>query len=49
LGYSFKLLELYRLGADVNDGADADDRLILGNIPLFSKKRKIDKGKGKEV
>lgn len=42
-GYSFKLLEIYRLEADLND------RLILGDTPLFPKKRKIDKGKGREV
>jgi hypothetical protein len=42
-GYSFKLLEIFRVGADLNDG------LILGDAPLFPKKRKIDKGKGREV
>jgi hypothetical protein len=42
-GYSFKLLEIYRLEADLDDG------LILGDAPLFPKKRKIDKETGKEV
>jgi hypothetical protein len=37
------LLEIYRLGADLDDG------LILGDAPLFPKNRKIDKEKGKEV
>jgi hypothetical protein len=46
-GYSFKLLEIFRLGTDLDD--ELDDGLILGDAPLFPKKRKIDKGKAREV
>ena len=50
-GFAFKLLEILKLGGDQTrlDEAGLDDGLILGDFSLFPKKRKIDKGKGREV
>jgi hypothetical protein len=44
-------LEILKLGGDQTrlDEAGLDDGLILGDFSLFPKKRKIDKGKGREV
>jgi hypothetical protein len=45
-GYSFKLLEVFKVGS-IDD--DLGDGLVFRNTPLFPKKRKIEKGKAKEI